>query len=208
MESGGPQQHAFYRGSDGAINHIFWDGPSSKLYFDQWTARTGAPIAAGDPAVMLSHDPRFVYQQHVFYRGMDGAINHIFWDPTTAKLYFDQWTARTGAPPAAGNPATMVTPDQQQHIFYRDGAGAIQHIFWDGPSGKLYHDQWTARAGAPPAAGDPATMVAHNQQHIFYQGTRGELNHVFWNNGFAHDEWTAPVHAPGIEGNPATMVVY
>jgi Repeat of unknown function (DUF346) len=49
-------------------------------------------------------------QQHVFYRGPDGAINHIFWDAPTNKLYHDQWTVLTGAPlAAAGSLATMVT---------------------------------------------------------------------------------------------------
>jgi hypothetical protein len=103
------QQHIFYRGTDGAINHIFWYAPTNQLYTDQWTGprgRTGAPAAAGDPATMVTHNPG---QQHIFYRGTDGAINHIFWDAATNQLYTDQWTGpRTGAPAAAGDPATMV----------------------------------------------------------------------------------------------------
>ncbi|MGA8659699.1 MAG: hypothetical protein WB586_26560 [Chthoniobacterales bacterium] len=47
------QQHIFYRGTDGAINHIFWDAQSNQLFTEQWTQRTGAPRAAGDPATML-----------------------------------------------------------------------------------------------------------------------------------------------------------
>jgi hypothetical protein len=49
------QQHVFYRGTDGAINHIFWDAPSNQLFHDQWTQLTGAPAAAGDPATLVWH---------------------------------------------------------------------------------------------------------------------------------------------------------
>jgi hypothetical protein len=69
------QQHVFYRGADGAINHVFWHPPTKQLFRDQWTQLTSAPAAAGDPATMV-----WPSQQHVFYRGTDGAINHVFWD--------------------------------------------------------------------------------------------------------------------------------
>jgi Repeat of unknown function (DUF346) len=152
------QQHVFYRGSDGAINHIFWH-PSNQLFHDQWTQLTGAPAAAGDPATMV-----WPNQQHVFYRGMDGAIDHIFWDAPSNQLFHDDWTESTGAPAAAGDPATMVTTvgrgwSNQQHVFYRGTDGAINHIFWDAPSNQLFHDEWTESTGAPAAAGDSATMV-------------------------------------------------
>ena len=151
------QQHIFYRGTDGAINHIFYDQPTNKLYHDQWTARTYAPPAAGDPATLVFANPN---QQHVFYLGTDGAINHIFYDQSTNKLYHDQWTARTNAPPAAGDPATLVFANpNQQHVFYRGTDGAINHIFYDQSTNKLYHDRWTARLSAPPVAGSLATMV-------------------------------------------------
>src|SRR5258708_5750265 len=117
---------------------------------DQWTALASAPVAAGDPAITVIAD-----QQHVFYRGTDGAINHIFWD---GSFHHDQWTALAGAPVAAGNPAITVIADQQ-HVFYRGTDGAINHIFWDG---SFHHDQWTALAGAPVAACHPTiTVIAY-----------------------------------------------
>ena len=99
------QQHIFYRGRDGAINHILWDARSNRLYFDQWQPNIqvpSAPPAAGDPVTLVT-----ATQQHVFYRGLDGAINHIFWDAPTNRLYFDQWTARTQAPLAIGAQSTL-----------------------------------------------------------------------------------------------------
>jgi hypothetical protein len=46
MEVPERQEHVFYRGTDGAINHILWDAASNKLGFDQWTKRIGAPLVA------------------------------------------------------------------------------------------------------------------------------------------------------------------
>jgi Repeat of unknown function (DUF346) len=152
------QQHVFYRGIDGAINHIFWDASvPTQLFYDQWTdSRTNAPLAAGNPATMVTPG-----QQHVFYRGIDGAINHIFWDASVpTQLFYDQWTdSRTNAPLAAGNPATM-NPPNQQHVFYRGIDGAINHIFWDSSTNVLFYDSWTdGRTKAPIAGGATATMI-------------------------------------------------
>jgi hypothetical protein len=154
-------------------------------------------------------------QQHVFYRGAsDSAINHIFWDAAMRGLYSESWTAKAHAPPAAGDPATMVWPNQQ-HVFYRGSDGEINHIFWDGPTSHHYFDRWRPNAQvvqAPPAEGDPVTMVAANQQHIFYRGAQGAINHIFWDaptNHLYFDQWQPNPqvgHAPPAAGDPATMV--
>ncbi|MGH8637448.1 MAG: hypothetical protein ACREUZ_09985 [Burkholderiales bacterium] len=103
----------FFVGEDGAlyvswvINGGFWDAPTNRFYFDQWQPNPQvrrAPPAAGEPATLVTP-----HQQHVFNRGLDGAINHIFWDARTNRLYFDQWTSRTQAPLAVGDPATIFT---------------------------------------------------------------------------------------------------
>ena len=106
------------------------------------------------------------------------------------------------APNATGNPASMVS-SHQQHIFYRAGDGSMQHIFWTDyePPGQLRHDNWTQKAEAPAAAGDPATMVYGNQQHVFYRATDGSIRHLFWGpdapaNTIWTDDWThLPDHA-------------
>jgi hypothetical protein len=202
------QQHVFYRGNDSAINHIFWDAAMRGLYFDQWTAKVQAPLAAGSPATML-----WPSQQHIFYRGNDGVINHIFWDAPANHLFFDQWRPNAQvphAPPAVGDPTTMVWPNQQ-HIFYRGPEGTINHIFWDAPTNRLYFDQWQPNPQvphAPPAAGDPATLVTPQQQHVFYRGLDGAINHIFWDaptNRLYFDQWTSRTQAPLAAGDPATM---
>ena len=210
------QQHIFYRGkdragTDGIIYHIFWNAADNGLYLQSWTALANAPLAAGDPAAMLTDG-----QQHIFYRDAHGAINHIFWNAADNNFYFESWTARVNAPFAAGDPATMVTPGQQ-HIFYRSKNddpgrtdGPINHIFWNAADNGLYLQSWTALANAPLAAGDPATMLTDGQQHIFYRSADGAINHIFWTPGTGlpvFQDWTALApHALPAEGDPATML--
>jgi hypothetical protein len=220
MVTQGPsQQHIFYRGLDGSIQHVFWDAnePPHDLHHDAWT-RPDSTHATGNPATMVTLAPK---QQHIFYRGIDGSIQHVFWDagePAGVNhLHRDDWTSLAGAPPAAGAPVTMVTSvPNQQHVFYRDLDGRIQHIFWDArePPGFLHHDIWTRR-GDPLAAGNPATMVTQipNQQHVFYRGVDGSIQHIFWDaseppgvNHLHHDSWTSIAPAPLAAGDPTTMV--
>ncbi len=204
------QQHVFYRGPGGALCHIFWDGSARRLFFDDWTAKAGpgAGPAAGDPSTLVTAG-----QQHVFYRGRAGGVHHIFWDASSGNLRHDDWSAGVrGAPLAAGNVATMETGGQQ-HVFYRGTDNSISHILWAPMSGALHHDDWMARAGAPAAAGDPATMVtAEGQQHVFYRGVGGAINHIFWDpsspSSLTVDDWTARARPPSVpaDGAPATML--
>src|SRR5262249_25509722 len=135
--------------------------------------------AAGNPATMVTEG-----QQHVFYRGADGAIYHIFWNAADNSFQVRNSIeyARASGHPAAGNPATMVT-EGQQHVFYRGEDNAIYHIFWNAADNSFQFQSWTDLAGASghPAAGNPATMVTEGQQHVFYRGADGAIYHIFWN---------------------------
>ena len=203
------QQHVFYRGSDGELNHVFWDLSTNRLYYDRWCSGTGAPPAAGDPATMAWPDQQHVFfQQHVFYRGSDGRINNIYWDVRTNKLCYNEWSSGTGAPPAAGDPAIMAWPNEQ-HVFYRDSDGRINNIFRDVRTNKLYYNEWSSGTGAPPAAGDPATMTWPDQQHVFYRDSDGRINHIFRDvptNRLYYDRWSSGTGAPPAAGDPATML--
>jgi hypothetical protein len=145
------------------------------LHSDKWTALAQAPVAAGDPSTMVTEG-----QQHVFYRGVDGAINHIFLNAADNSFHFDQWTELAHAPLAAGDPSTIVTGGQQ-HIFYRGTDSAINHVFWTPGTTRPLHQDWTAFARQyPSAAGDVATMVLEDQQHVFYRGMDGDVSDTFW----------------------------
>jgi Repeat of unknown function (DUF346) len=202
----GGQQHMFYRGNDGGIYHVWWSpGPPPAFGNDKWSgpnASTSAPTAAGDPATMVIP---WLQQQHIFYRGTDGGIYHVWWGPNpppgTSNFGHDQWSGPNvpsdrPAQAAAGDPATMVIPWlQQQHIFYRGTDGGIYHVWW-GPNNGFGNDKWSgpnASTSAPTAAGDPATMLYDQQQHIFYRGNDGGIYHVWWSPGpppaFGNDKW-------------------
>ena len=207
----GEQQHVFYRATDGSIRHLFWapDAPANTIWTDNWTQKAGAPAAAGDPATMV-----YGNQQHVFYRATDGSIQHLFWAPDAPAntIWMDNWTRKSGAPGAAGDPATMVSGNQQ-HVFYRATDGSIRHLFWapGAPANTIWTDNWTQKAGAPGAAGDPTTMVYGNQQHVFYRATDASIRHLFWGpeapaNTIWSDNWTQKAGAPADAGDPATMV--
>ncbi len=60
-------------------------------------------IFAGLVAVSLLGVVSFAQTQHIFYRGTDGNINHIWYDGT---IHRDQWTVAAKAPLTAGDPAT------------------------------------------------------------------------------------------------------
>ncbi len=147
-------------------------------------------------------------QQHVFYRGTDDHIHHLVWDPVSRKVYTEDWSLRTHAPPSAGDPATMAT-DGQQHVFYRGRDGQIHHLLWVAAKRRLYRELWTSARGALPAEGDPVTMATPGQQHVFYRGTGGRVCHILCDGSarkLFFDEWTARTPGPLAAGEPATLI--
>jgi hypothetical protein len=211
------QQHVFYVGGAGEIDHIWWDAPSNTLSHDNWTQRFGpdaTPVVEGRqvPMVWPNQQPN---QQLIFYKGTDHAIHRIFWDAPSNTLSHGNWSQQSGAPPATGDDPTAMVWANQQHIFYRgnDGEGdAIHHIFWDPPSNTLWHDNWSQQFGpdATPAS-DPASMVWENQAHIFYRGTDFAIHHIWWDaptNALWHDNWSHVIgsDAKPAVGDPTTMV--
>jgi hypothetical protein len=84
------QQHIFYRMFDGEVWHVLWDpDPNKGLLSERWAgpgSSIGAPAAAGDPITMVANN-----QQHIFYRGTDDRLYHVFWDPNHG-LSWEHWT--------------------------------------------------------------------------------------------------------------------
>ena len=188
------QLDVFVVDEEGGI-HVMWRADP-----DDW--KGPVPILPGKPANPgsgLAAARQGDNQLDVFFVGRDGGL-HVAW-------VVDAGDWKGPAPVAAPE---MIASDQQ-HAFYRARDGHIHHVFWDERSGSRHHDVWTIKAGAPPAAGKPATMVVGDQQHIFYRdepapGEPGHIHHIFWDaeaNRLHHDVWTL---APDAVGDPATMV--
>ena len=197
------EQHIVYRGHDGSIEHILWD--KSSFHYDNWTALTGAPAAAGNPSTLIWPREMRTWEQHVFYRDVNGSIQHIVWDDS---LHLDNWTQAASAPLAAGDPVVFVSGNQQ-HIFYRGLDGSIQHVWYDLSSKAFYAQNWTQDAGAPAAAGEPAAMLSPGQQHIFYRAGDGSIQHIWWDGSRLNCvDWTRAAGGPAAAGDPAAVSIY
>ena len=199
------QQHVFFRSADGHVQHVFWDQLAQEVQADVWTRRTGAPLAVGDIASLVSD-----CRQQVFYRDAYGRINYIFWDVPSGTLHHVVLTqvAKGGAPLAAGNPVPLETPGLL-HVFYRGVDGALEHIFADAAAdGIVGADSWTIKADTS-IAGDPAVLATPGQQHAFYRGDDGRINHALYNEGsglFGADDWTARASAPLAAADPVAVL--
>ncbi len=173
------QQHVFYRSTDGSLKHLFWDAGSNQVFADNWTAKANGGVdVAGDPATMA-----WPNQQHVFYRGTDGSLKHLFWDSGKNQVFADDWSAKVHAgADVAGDPATLAWPNQQ-HVFYRGTDGSLKHLFWDSGKNQVFADDWTAKAHVTADVSDtPATLVWPDQQHAFYRGKDGAIKQLFWDS--------------------------
>ena len=145
----GNQQHVFYRSIGGSIAHIVWAPSSGAPVADDWTAKAVAPRAAGERVAPLLASG----QQHVFYRAVGGGVVHILWNPATNAMGWDDWTLRSGAPLAAGDPTALAT-DGQQHVFYRSVAGSVIHVLWHAGLDHPRCDDWTFQSGSAAIAGN------------------------------------------------------
>ena len=195
------QQHVFFRSADGHVQHVFWDQLAQNVQSDVWTRRTGAPLAVGEIASLVSD-----CRQQVFYRDAYGRINYIFWDVPSGTLHHVVLTQVANAPLAAGNPVPLETPGQL-HVFYRGVDGALEHIVADAAAdGMVSADGWTIKASI---AGDPAVLATPGQQHAFYRGDDGRINHALYNAGsrlFGADDWTARASAPLAAADPVAVL--
>jgi catechol 2,3-dioxygenase-like lactoylglutathione lyase family enzyme len=191
------QQHLFHVNGVHSLIHIYYDPSSNRRTTETWSRGD----ATGTPSTIYDSNG----QQHVYYRGIDNGIYQVYYDPSFQGVGIagthgvrgpDQWASG-----AAGDPASLFTPNGQQHVFYRDGSGNIWHVYYDPPSNSLKGpEQW-----ASGAAGDPASLYSANgQQHIFYRDGGGAIWHVYYDppsNGLKGPEkW-----ASGAAGDPATM---
>ncbi len=209
------QQHIFYRDRSGSIQHVYWD-PDSGPHWDTWAAGNGndkqGPAAAGNPVTMLPGGTN--NQQHIFYRDLNGNLQHVFWDRDSG-MHPEVWAGPAkGQLPLVGEPAAMLPGDtnDQQHVFYRDSKNNLIHVYWDKQrGGPPKREVWGMGTGSKTfgaaAGGDPATVVTPGQQHVFYRDLNGLIRHVFWDQGkhvMTAQVWTSK-DIPNASGALATM---
>ncbi len=180
----GTSQHVFARGTDGSLEHWFWD-PINGAGHDAWAPSGGL---AGDPAAIMIGD-----YQDVWGVDQSGGLQHWYWGPTTNGVQHDTWG--TGA---VGRPTILVTPSGEQHVFARGPAGTLEHWWWTSSAG-IQHDTW-----GTGLAGDPTALAIDDFQDVWATDASGNLQHWYWgpnSNGVQNDTWGG-----GVVGRPSTFV--
>lgn len=189
--------HVFYRTSDGHIAHV-WEDVNNNRFTDYWAgpnSQSNSPAAGGDPTMMW-----YGNQGHMWYRDLNGAIQHVEYNGDSNVWSVDVWAGSgslTGAPAAKGNPVAMKFGNQQ-HIWYRDNSDNLQHVWWDGvwrQSNYLFTDTWAGPSGLSqgPAMGGDATAMDYQdyQLQVFYPDATGNLQHVYWDASVNQLCWQA-----------------
>ena len=172
-----------------------WEGSSAHV-------GPGVPKVT-PPAALPSLSPS---DQHVIYRGTDGAIHELWWSPPTL------WRFRTppviaGVTEATGDPAAYAL-DDSQHVVYR-GTYDLIHELW-----RSRHTGWqvgtlAGTSGAPPSAGDPAGYVLDGAQHVVYRGADKLIHELFWTAqaGWQIGALAAVAGAATAAGDPAAYTL-
>jgi microsomal dipeptidase-like Zn-dependent dipeptidase len=230
------QQHVFYRDALGAIVHVFYDNGAKTLAnadgntpgdgphrtVETWAGTASAlvptPAAAGTPVTMFTDS----MQQHVFFRDVNNAIQHVYRDKDTG-MHQEVWAQGSGnsqtGPAAASDPTVVYEPsNHDEHLFYIDAGGTIHHVFYDPSNGRKAETGWGTNA-----VGTPATMIsnqtswgcfnncAHNQQHLFYRDTSNRIIHYFYDEGdgmHGPETWAgqgSSPSAPAAAGDPKVL---
>jgi hypothetical protein len=185
-------QHVIYRGEDNGIHELAWN-PTSWQYVRLFDAVAGRPVdAASDPFGYVDLSDRSALQ-HVFYRGIDGHIHELSWNPNSWAYQdlFDLVLANTGhvAVLAVGEPHGYIDytgKSSVQHVFYRGVDGHIHELAWS-PTRWEYRDLFVSVQGPDipvEAAGDPFAYIdwtgVSSLQHVFYRGIDGHIHEFSW----------------------------
>src|SRR5260370_789526 len=118
-------QHVVYRGSDGHIHELYWEGAAwghNNLTLASGASKLLGTAAAGDPAGYALNK-----SQHVVFRGSDGDI-HEFYSQDGSWGHNDLTVASGAAKifgtPATSDPSGYILKDSQ-HVVYRGRDGHI-----------------------------------------------------------------------------------
>jgi hypothetical protein len=204
-------QNVVYRGkNDGHIHRLFWtEGAVSRRDLTQ--AVPGVSLPDGDPvAYFLPNPDPSQAVQNVVYRGKDGRLHGLYW--SNGPVGHDNYSAATGAPLPAGDPAVYTTPEGQQNIVYRGANGHIYIIYWIGSGAAAYEDLSAALSGAPLAIDNPEAYYSpeDRRHHIIYRTGNGHLHEISWSGAEAAAHADLTNLAPFIEsatGKPSAYVI-
>jgi hypothetical protein len=179
-------QHIIYRGPDNGIHEIWQRKGAEWKYGGSLNQQVGAPATAGDPFGFVWEEDQ---TQHVVYRGADNQIHELWYRKKPGWSYEGAMTLKLGAPAAGGDPVGYVwKADKSQHILYRGLENQVQELWYRQKSGWAYGGALSAKAGGPPAAGNPAGYAweVDDTQHVVYRGQDSQIHELWQRRG---KEW-------------------
>lgn len=108
-------------------------------------------------------------------------------------------------PTSASDPFASVF-NQQWHVLYRDGNGAIEDSWYDGPAGNWNLQKINAGGltAGHSAVGNPSAAVFNQQWHVFYRGPAGAV----WDSWYdgPNNHWKLQeINMGGVTKGPPTI---
>ncbi|WP_163505985.1 glycoside hydrolase family 20 zincin-like fold domain-containing protein [Fodinicola acaciae] len=161
---GSNQVHVFAIGTNGHVQHAWYEPTANVWYHDDWTVKSGATAAISGDLAGFSYGN----QQHVFARGADHQLQHLFYNGSTQKVVTDSWKGDI-----AGNPIAYVW-GKTQNVFAVGSDGAL-HQWWWQPSdpAHLQNRNLGGQFGA-----DARPYGADSQENVQDVVIRGTDNHL------------------------------
>jgi hypothetical protein len=219
------EQHLFFVGVDGQLIHSWYDGINTEY---SWTseALTQVNVSPGsDPiAMQLPTIGAAPNELHVFFRGIDGSLQHIWYDGST-------WSPETIPGAAVAVPQLGMLGGSSGRalggvVYQYDTESATDiaelDVFFCGIDGQLHERRFVSNQGwsSPdlpgPIAGPPTAQFWINpagggdvyagtgdwQVNVFYTGTDGNLHQTYSNDGLT---WATGITAGSPLGPPAAV---
>jgi hypothetical protein len=160
---------------------------------DDWTAKSGTSATITGELGGFAYGPH----QHVFARGSDGRLRHLFYDAGLQRVGANDWGGGL-----AGDPVAFAW-GKTQNVFAVGPDGTLRRWWWQpSDAGHVQHENL---GGSFPSSARPAGAgFAENAQDVFLRGTDG---HLWW---WSYDEVGGVSRwrdlGGSVAGNPITYV--
>ncbi|MBX9851661.1 MAG: DUF5060 domain-containing protein [Cytophagaceae bacterium] len=182
----------FFQGSDGYMQHFFWNSLTNKWSHDGlvaswWTQSANYKVAG---KILVS-------STGVFYKGADGRMQHYYWNGLTwVHDYTDAWVTPASTQAAAKPIGDYVLSANGLDVFFHGADGYMQHFFWNSSINKWSHDGLVASWWTQSVNYKVAGKILVSSTGVFYKGADGRMQHYYWNGStWVHDytdAWVTP----------------
>lgn len=173
--------HVFFRGSDGTLQHTWYDSlnwlsetvtaapPVAPPALDPFGNNSGRALGGSNhPSVDWPSPP----QQHVFYPGTDGSLQHYWYGAAG-------WTLEQPPPRPPGSVASPVTAVSAYLVDVAAENSITLNAFYTAPNGQLWRTSYNYRTGVFESSailGSPLGPPSVGQNSNAFGDSYGEVN--------------------------------